>query len=79
MREDSAQLKQLFPTLSSDELAAAKELLDAYLLLVWEIWEEHSTGSNKVQSKSMTSTNPQLTPVGSGSSIQAKVDSPQKN
>jgi hypothetical protein len=52
--------------------------VDAYLLLAWEIWEEHSAGSTKDQQQSQAFTNPQLTPVGSDSTIQIKVDSPKQ-
>jgi len=77
MRGDCADLKKRYPTFSPEQLAAAKELLDAYLLLAWEIWEEHSAGSRENPSTSTTSSNPQLTRVGSGSTIQTKVDSPK--
>jgi hypothetical protein len=37
---DIEELKALYPNLSDDELAVAKETLDRYLLLVWEIMED---------------------------------------
>lgn len=55
MSEDYAELGKLFPKLSPDELAAAKESLDAYLLLAWEIWESirlEPTAINRVQQRS---------------------------
>jgi hypothetical protein len=33
----SDELRSLYPDLSDDELSAAKENLDQYLLLAWEI------------------------------------------
>jgi len=45
---------KLFPHLSSDEPAAAKEILDAYLLLAWEIWEERSARVRQDQEHSTT-------------------------
>ena len=32
-------LKALYPNLSPEELRAAEENLDQYLLLAWELWE----------------------------------------
>jgi hypothetical protein len=66
---------KLFPHLSSDERAAAKEILDAYLLLAWEIWEERSARVRQDQEHSTTINNPQLTAGSGNSSIQVKVDS----
>ena len=40
MSDDFAELKKLFPTLSPNDLVAAQERLDEYLLLAWEIWED---------------------------------------
>jgi hypothetical protein len=37
MNQDA--LAKLYPHLSPDELVEAKENLDRYLLLAWEIWE----------------------------------------
>jgi len=34
------ELAQLYPNLSPEKLEEAKENLDQYLLLAWEIWEE---------------------------------------
>lgn len=42
------QLKALYPNLSPEELTAAKENLDQYLLLAWELWEtEQATLTDK--------------------------------
>lgn len=69
MSEHDVELKKLFPKLTPDELAAAEELLDAYLLLAWDISEEHSARP----------VNTPLTHLGPGSTIQVKVDSPTTN
>jgi hypothetical protein len=39
-RMDDAVLKKLFPSLGDDELQKARENLDAYLELAWEIYED---------------------------------------
>ena len=75
----SEELEKLLPKLSPDELAAAKEILDVYLLLAWEIWEEHSAGVILRQQNSTGFNNPQLTGSTASSRIQAKVDSPHTN
>lgn len=59
-----AQLKTLYPTLSPEELLLAKENLERYLLLAWEIYEELERNPRAT-----------LTPSFPSSSIQAKVDS----
>lgn len=41
------ELKKLYPNLLPDELAAAKESFDEYLLLAWEIWEEGARGTTR--------------------------------
>jgi len=79
MSEEFTELGELFPKLSPGELAAAKETLDAYLLLAWEIWEEHSAGTRNNPSDATTFTNPQLTVGNASSRIQVKVDSPHIN
>jgi hypothetical protein len=40
MTEDLADIRALYPELPPDDLVAAKENLDRYLVLAWEIWEE---------------------------------------
>jgi hypothetical protein len=79
MSEDSAELKKLFPKLAPGELAAAKESLDAYVLLAWEIWEEHSVGGPENNEGSTVFNKQQLTVGDASSSIQGKVDSPHIN
>jgi alcohol dehydrogenase YqhD (iron-dependent ADH family) len=37
---DAEALAQLFPSLSKTQLDEAKENLDQYILLAWEIWED---------------------------------------
>ena len=69
MSEHNADLKRISPNLSLDELAEAKALLDAYLLLAWDIGEDNSTQGN----------HPQLTHGSAGSTMQVKVDSPHTN
>jgi len=60
------KLKELYPNLSEEELTAAEENLRAYLLLAWEVYEEvHGL------------TAAALTVAATGSSMEAKVDSPQ--
>jgi hypothetical protein len=63
MNQDA--LAKLYPNLSPDELVEAKENLDRYLLLAWEIWE------TKLNAQA-----PTLTDLSAGSRIKAKVDSP---
>jgi hypothetical protein len=59
-----AQLKKLYPKLSDEELVIAKENLDRYLLVAWEIYEDLQ--------KSKTDA---LTPSSLSPSINSKVDS----
>jgi hypothetical protein len=40
MNDELTALKALYPKLSSEELAVAKENLDRYLTLAWEIFED---------------------------------------
>jgi hypothetical protein len=40
MNEDIATLKALYPNLSPEELELAKENVDRYLSLAWEIFED---------------------------------------
>jgi hypothetical protein len=40
MNEEIAALQLLYPDLSSEELVLAKENLDRYLSLAWEIFED---------------------------------------
>lgn len=58
-------LARLYPNFSPEELEEAKENLDHYLLLAWEIWQEEQ--SQKVST---------LTEGDPGHTIKAKVDSP---
>ena len=58
------QLKTLYPALSPGELVIAKENIDRYLLLAWEIYENLEREGEST-----------LTPFRSGSSMQGKVDS----
>jgi hypothetical protein len=54
---------QLFQNLSEEKLNEAKENLDQYILLAWEIWEDEQST---------------LTAENLDSTIKAKVDSSQK-
>jgi hypothetical protein len=52
MTDDLAALKAIYPDLSEEDLALAKENLDRYLVLAWEISEDsrltrgnHESGS----------------------------------
>jgi len=63
------ELQKLYPSLSQHELQIAKENLDRYLLLAWEIIEEHK----QAQASNGFSEAP------SGGTMEGKVDSPQKN
>ena len=54
---------QLFPNLSETKLSEAKENLDQYILLAWEIWEDEQST---------------LTAERLNSTIKTKVDSSQK-
>ncbi|MGA3080573.1 MAG: hypothetical protein ABSD44_04220 [Terracidiphilus sp.] len=56
--------KECYPTLTGDELQIARETLDAYLELAWEIYEE-------VREQEQAG----LTEAASSSTIQGKVDS----
>lgn len=47
-RMDDAVLKKLFPSLRDDELQTARENLDAYLELAWEIYEDIKAGTDAV-------------------------------
>lgn len=58
------QLRGLYPSLSPGELVIAKETLDRYLLLAWDIYEQL-----EAQKKAP------LTDTSLRSSIQGKVDS----
>jgi hypothetical protein len=40
MTDDLAEVRALYPDLPPDDLATARENLDRYLMLAWEIWEE---------------------------------------
>ena len=57
-------LAKLYPHYSPEELQEAKENLDQYLLLAWEIWEEEQST---------------LTQGETSLTIKAKVDSPNIN
>jgi hypothetical protein len=56
--------KELYPALTNEELQIARENLDTYLELAWEIYED-------VQAQERDG----LTEAGSSSTIQGKVDS----
>jgi hypothetical protein len=43
------ELRSLYPNLSDDELTAAKENLDRYLLLAWEILEDRAFDASDEQ------------------------------
>jgi hypothetical protein len=58
-------LARLYPNFSPEELEEAKENLDHYLLLAWEIWTEEQAA----KSSTLTEGEPDHT-------IKAKVDSP---
>lgn len=45
MRDDLFEIKALYPNLSADELVVARENLDRYLALAWEIWEEDESAA----------------------------------
>jgi hypothetical protein len=60
------KFKSLYPHLSADEVTAAKDALDRYILLAWEIYEDLKQKAS-------------LTAPPSGSSIEGKVDSPKNN
>lgn len=60
-------LARLYPNLSEEQLQEAKENLDLYLLLAWEIWEEEQAAKRS----NLTRDDPSFT-------IKAKVDSPKK-
>ncbi len=45
---DDAVLKKLFPSLGDDELQKARENLDAYLELAWEIYEDMKAAQGDV-------------------------------
>ena len=57
-------LAKLYPGLTPDDIVEARENLDRYLLLAWEIWE----ADLNAQLPTLTDPNP-------GSRIKAKVDS----
>lgn len=59
------QLKNLYPALSPEELLLAKENLDRYLLLSWEIYEDLEERGDSP-----------LTPDSARPSIKGKVGSP---
>lgn len=58
------ELRALFPNIPDEEFARAKENLDQYLLLAWEIMEEQKEREAS------------LTQNADDHSIEAKVDSP---
>jgi hypothetical protein len=70
MRIDA--LRKLYPKLSIEELERAKDNLDRYLLLAWEISEDK-------QIEDASTPAPSLTQAASGSSMEGKVDSPPIN
>lgn len=45
---DDEVLKKLFPGLKDDELQTARENLDAYLELAWEIYEDKQAATGTV-------------------------------
>lgn len=45
MTDDLAEFKTLYPNLSPDDLIVAKENLDRYLALAWEVWEERESAA----------------------------------
>lgn len=45
MTDEVDALKALYPNLSPDELILAKENLDQYLSLAWEIYEDSRAGA----------------------------------
>jgi hypothetical protein len=47
MDEEIATLKVLYPDLSTEELVLAKENLDRYLSLAWEIYEDSLLGGHR--------------------------------
>jgi hypothetical protein len=63
------ELKPLYPDLSPEELEEAKENLRQYLLIAWEIWESQ----HKQEAEASRAP---LTQEALGSTIKAKVDSP---
>ena len=64
-----AELKILYPNLSAEELVIAKENLDRYILLAWEIFEDLEMERR--------ANDPDFSVSDSQGKIQAKVDSPQ--
>jgi hypothetical protein len=70
MNDELAALKALYPNLSPEELVLAKENLDRYLSLAWEIYED----SRPAALSEPASVFPQSPSRGS---IQVKVDSQQ--
>ena len=61
------KLRSLYPTLTEEELLVAKENLDQYLLLAWEIFQEREGNDST------------LTLRTNDPSMNAKVDSPKNN
>ena len=59
------KLRVLYPTLSDEELAMARENLDRYLLLAWEIYEDLKIASQAVP----------LTTESASHTMSVKVDS----
>jgi hypothetical protein len=59
-----AQLKKLYPKLLDEELVIAKENLDRYLLVAWEIYEDLQKPKTDA-----------LTPSSPSPSMNLKVDS----
>jgi hypothetical protein len=45
---DDEALKKIFPGIKDDELQSARENLDAYLELAWEIFEDMKVGTHAV-------------------------------
>ena len=60
------ELRVLYPHISPEDLAVVKENLDRYLLLAWEIVEEHRLAQASRSSPEC-------------GTIKGKVDSPQTN
>ena len=67
--DEMAELKILYPNLSPEELVIAKENLDRYLTLAWEIFEDAQMESREHDPDTFS-------PFASRGKIEAKVDSP---
>jgi hypothetical protein len=70
MSEDFGELKSLYPHLSEADLAVARENLDRYLILAWEIFEDSLMESRVGDSRIFAEDR-------SRGRIEAKVDSQQ--